>query len=148
MEEEIKKAVAHVRVTFTCFWLLPILLVISGEIGGDWVGLHAGDIPVTYMAETITILSTALCIPVSLKLFSWVLTRKIDVSALPKALRLYVWWSDIRLVFLTLPVLAGFLTYYMMLSTTGALCAMIGLAASLFCLPGERRRRKELHIDK
>ena len=35
-----------------------------------------------------------------------------------------------------------------MLSSTGALCALIGLTASLFCLPGEGRLRKELHINQ
>ncbi|WP_373803680.1 hypothetical protein [Bacteroides heparinolyticus] len=148
MEKEIKKTTAHVKVAFACFWMISILLVISGEMGSSWVGLYVENISATYMAETITILLTASCVPISLKLFSWVLTRKIDIAALPKALRLYALWSDIRLVLLSLPVLTGFFTYYMMLSTTGVLCAMIGLTASLFCLPGEERLRKELHIDK
>lgn len=148
MEKEIKKTTAHVKVAFACFWMISILLVISGEMGSSWVGLYVGNISATYMAETITISLTASCVPISLKLFSWVLTRKIDIAALPKALRLYALWSDIRLVLLSLPVLTGFFTYYMMLSTTGVLCAMIGLTASLFCLPGEERLRKELHIDK
>ncbi len=148
MEKEIKKTTAHVKVAFACFWMISILLVISGEMGSSWVGLYVGNISATYMAETITILLTASCVPISLKLFSWVLTRKIDIAALPKALRLYALWSDIRLVLLSLPVLTGFFTYYMMLSTTGLLCGMIGLTASLFCLPGEERLRKELHIDK
>ncbi|WP_373733692.1 hypothetical protein [Bacteroides heparinolyticus] len=148
MEKEIKKTTAHVKVAFACFWMISILLVISGEMGSSWVGLYVGNISATYMAETITILLTASCVPISLKLFSWVLTRKIDIAALPKALRLYALWSDIRLILLSLPVLTGFFTYYMMLSTTGVLCGMIGLTASLFCLPGEERLRKELHIDK
>ncbi len=148
MEKEIKKTTAHVKVAFACFWMISILLVISGEMRSSWVGLYVGNISATYMAETITILLTASCVPISLKLFSWVLTRKIDIAALPKALRLYALWSDIRLVLLSLPVLTGFFTYYMMLSTTGVLCGMIGLTASLFCLPGEERLRKELHIDK
>lgn len=148
MEKEIKKTTAHVKVAFACFWMISILLVISGEMGSSWVGLYVGNISATYMAETITILLTASCVPISLKLFSWVLTRKIDIAALPKALRLYALWSDIRLVLLSLPVLTGFFTYYMMLSTTGVLCGMIVLTASLFCLPGEERLRKELHIDK
>ncbi|MGP1537761.1 hypothetical protein [Bacteroides heparinolyticus] len=148
MEKEIKKTTAHVKVAFVCFWMISILLVISGEMGSSWVGLYVGNISATYMAETITILLTASCVPISLKLFSWVLTRKIDIAAFPKALRLYALWSDIRLVLLSLPVLTGFFTYYMMLSTTGVLCGMIGLTASLFCLPGEERLRKELHIDK
>ena len=68
--------------------------------------------------------------------------------AITDALRLYVLWSGVRLALLAVPVLAGFLTYYMILSNKGVLCALIALTASLFCLPGENRLRKELHIDK
>ena len=57
-------------------------------------------------------------------------------------------FSGARLALLALPVLGGFLTYYMVLSNTGVLCALIALTASLFCLPGEERLRKELHINK
>ena len=131
MEEQIKKTAARVRTTFAYFWMLPILLVLLGETGGEWVGMYAGDVRATYMAETITILLAASCVPVSLKLFSWVLIRKI-----------------VRLALLAIPVLAGFFTYYIVLSSTGVLCALIGLTASLFCLPGEGRLRKELHINK
>lgn len=148
MEEQIKQASARVRTTFGYFWLLPILLVILGETGGDWVGMYADDVRATFFAETIAILLAAICIPVSLKLFSWVLVKKIDVVAISEALRLYVLWSGARLAVLALPVLAGFLTYYMTLSNKGLLCALIGLTASLLCLPSEERLRKELHINK
>ena len=133
---------------FACFWMLPLLIVLLGETEGGWVGMYAGDVRATYLAETITILLAASCVPVSLKLFSWVLIRKMDVVTLPEALRLYALWSGVRLALLAMPVLAGFFTYYMMWSGTGVLCALIGLTASLFCLPGEERLRKELHIDK
>ena len=55
MEEQIKKTAARVRTTFAYFWMLPILLVLLGETGGEWVGMYAGDVRATYMAETITI---------------------------------------------------------------------------------------------
>lgn len=137
-----------VRIAFLCFWLFPVLFVLLGEIGNGWVGAYAGDVRATYVAETITILLTALCVPISLKLFSWVLVQKIDVVPLPEALRLYALWSGVRLTLLAIPVLAGFFTYYIMWSYTGGLCALIGLTASFFCLPGEGRLRRELHIDK
>ena len=146
MEEQIKKTAARVRTTFAYFWMLPILFVLLGETGGGLVGMYAGDVRATYMAETVTILLAASCVPVSLKLFSWVLIRKIDVVTLPEAL--YALWSGVRLALLAIPVLAGFFTYYIVLSSTGVLCALIGLTASLFCLPGEGRLRKELHINK
>lgn len=148
MEEQIKQVVKQIKVTFVYFWLLPILLVILGESGGDWIGIYAGNVRVTYFAETITILLVATCVPLSLKLFSWILVRRIDTVAIQDALRLYSFWCRIRLALLAIPVLAGFFTYYMILSDTGALCALIALTASLFCLPGEERLRKELHIDK
>lgn len=148
MEEKIKRVASRMKMLFVYFWLLPVFLTVFGEMGGEWVGIYAGDVRATYFAETFTILLTAILIPVSLKLFSWVLVKKIDAVAISDALRLYALWSGIRLALLAIPVLAGFLTYYMMLSNKGVLCALIALTASLFCLPGEGRLRKELHIDK
>lgn len=108
MEEQIKKTAARVRTTFAYFWMLPILFVLLGETGGGLVGMYAGDVRATYMAETVTILLAASCVPIALKLFSWVLIRKIDVVTLPEALRLYALWSGVRLALLAIPVLAGF----------------------------------------
>lgn len=148
MEQQIKQAAKRTRTSFAYFWVLPILLVILGETGGTWVGVYADDVRATYFAETLTILLTASCVLVSLKLFSWVLTKKIDVVSISQALRLYAFWSGVRLALLAVPVLAGFFTYYMMLSNKGVLCALIALTASLFCFPSEERLRKELHINK
>ena len=148
MEEQIKHVVACLKSLFIGFWLLPVILIVVGEIGGEWVGMYAADVRATYFVETLTILLVAICVPVSLKLFAWVLTRKIDKVSLPEALRLYSFWSKIRMLLLTLPMLAGFAVYYLMLSNKGVLCAFIALTASLFCLPGEGRLRKELHINK
>lgn len=148
MEEQIKHVVARLKLLFIGFWLLPVIFIIVGETGGDWVGMYAADVRATYFAETLTILLVAICVPVSLKLFAWVLTRKIDMVSLPEALRLYSFWSKIRMLLLTLPMLVGFAVYYLMLSNKGVLCAFIALTVSLFCLPGEGRLRKELHINK
>ena len=148
MENQIKHVAARLKVIFISFWLLPVLLIIVGETGGEWVGMYAADVRATYFAETLVILLAAICVPVSLKLFAWVLTRKINKVSLPEALHLYSFWSKIRIILLMLPVLAGFAVYYLMLSNKGILCAFIALTASLFCLPGEGRLRKELHINK
>ena len=83
MEEQIKKTAARVRTTFAYFWMLPILLVLLGETGGGWVGMYAGDVRATYMAETITILLAASCVPVSLKLFTWVSPSTTDFVVCP-----------------------------------------------------------------
>lgn len=148
MEEQIKHVATRLKMLYIGYWLLPVILIVVGETGGDWVGKYVEDVRATYFAETLSILLAAICVPVSLKLFAWVLVRKIDIVALPEALRLYSFWSKVRIVLLVLPVLVGFAVYYLMLSSTGVLCAFISLTASLFCLPGEGRLRKELHIHK
>lgn len=148
MEENIKRVACLTRWMYGCFWILPVLVAFLGEAGEGWTGVYAGNARAVYWAETAIILLTALLVPVSLKLFSRVLVKKIDRAAISDALRLYALWSGARLVLLTVPVLAGMLAYYMMWSGKGLLCALIALTASLFCLPGEERLRKELHIYK
>ena len=86
MEDQIKHVAARLKVIFISFWLLPVLLIIVGETGGEWVGMYAADVRATYFAETLVILLAAICVPVSLKLFAWVLTRKIDKVSLHEIL--------------------------------------------------------------
>ncbi len=69
MEEKIKRVVSRTKMMFVYFWLLPVFLVAFGETGGEWVGAYAGDVRAAYFAETVTILLTAVLVPVSLKLF-------------------------------------------------------------------------------
>ena len=147
MEEQIKHVAACQKRWFIVFGLLPIVGILIGENCENWVGMYAADVRTVYISEAVDILLTAVCVPVSLKLFAWVLTHKIDAVGISDALRLYSFWSKVRLGLLALPVLAGFAVYYLMLSNTGVLCAFIALTASLFSLPGEARLRKELCID-
>ena len=147
MEQQIKKSISYLKGSYFCFWLLPILLIIWGEMCGNGVGIYAGETRTSYYMETLSILLTAVCVPVSLKLFAWVLVHKIDTVGIAKAIHLYIIWSSVRLLLLALPLIVGGLTYYLTMSTTGALCAAITLTASLFCLPGEKRLRRELHIE-
>lgn len=148
MEEEIKKAAKRTKNLFIAFWALAAALAAAGECGGTWTGLYAGCEPLGYWCETAVALSVLVCVPAALKLFSVALNRKIGKMPLPVALRLYERWSAIRLLLLALPVMGGLLAYYALMSATGGLCALIGLVASLFCVPGEKRLRSELKIDE
>lgn len=112
------------------------------------VGSIEGNIQATYYFETIGILLTALCIPLSLKLFSLVLKKKIDNMTITLALKRYVQMSIVRLGILEIAIIVNLLCYYLTLSSTGNLCMLIGLTASLFCLPSEKKLRNELHISK
>lgn len=147
MEEQIKRVAAFTRNVYIIFWLVPVLAVIMGETGEGWNGIYADDVRVVYLAEAAVILLTACCVPVSLKLFAWVLARKIDRQTLPVALKQYALWSTVRLILLEVPALTGCVSYYLMMSNKCILCALIALTASLFCLPGEVRLRRELKIE-
>lgn len=148
MEELIRKTLFKLKIEYALFWALPLIIILSGECDVDWVGHYADNVRVSYLSETIGILMAAACVPLALKLFSWVLTKKIDVVPFPEALRLYFGWSRVRLLILEVAVLVNILIYYLTLSNTGLLCALIALTASLFCVPGEKRLREELHINK
>lgn len=148
MEEQIQRTVSLLKRQLFIFWLVPVMFTLASELDAGWVGLYASQVQAVYVAETLSILLAALCVPLSLKLFARQLTHQIDQASLPQALRLYVRWSAIRLVLLEMPVMVGFFTYYGLLSSKGLLCALIALTASLFCLPGEQRLRRELQIEQ
>lgn len=147
MEEQIKRAVRILNISYIFFWVLPAFLLAAGEFELLPVGSLTDNVQAMYYFETSAILLTALCVPLSLKLFSLVL-KKIDRMTITLALKRYVQWSMVRLAILEVAVVIGILCYYLTLSSTGHLCMLIGLTASFFCLPGEKRLRSELHITK
>lgn len=148
MEEQIILVVKRLRLMYLCFWIIPILMIIAGEIELLPVGFWTDNVRVTYIFETVGILTTAICIPLALKLFSFVLAKKIDLLTFPVALKRYALWSIFRLALLEVVVVLNLLCYYFTLSNTGHLCVLIALTASLFCLPSEKKLRTELHIAK
>ena len=135
MEEQIKRAVRNLNISYVFFWVLPAFLLGAGEFD---------LLPVGALVDN----PQALCVPLALKLFSLVLKKKIDLLTIPLALKRYVQWSMVRLGLLEVAIVLNVLCYYLTLSNTGNLCMLIGLTASLFCLPSEKRLRNELHINK
>lgn len=147
MEELIKRAIKNLKISFLSLWIISFLFVVGGETELLPIGIFADDVRTSYFLDTIGILLTAVCIPLSMKLFSLVLTKRIDKLSFPVALNRYVLWNFVRLGLLAIVVFYNLFCYYVTLNSTGALCALCALTASLFCLPGEKRLRNELHID-
>lgn len=146
MEQKINKTIKNLRLQYLLFWLVPLLLIAGYEAQFLQEGMFADDPQMQYMWETIGILLVIACVPASLKLFSFVLKKKIDAASFPVALKKYETWSAIRLGILELAVLLNIVVYYFTLNNIGGFCALIGLAASLFCFPSENRLRQELYI--
>ncbi len=145
MEDQVKQTVRHLNIAYILFWTIPAFLMGLGELEVLPVGMWAENTRIVYVFETVDILLTALFVPLSLKLFGRALKR-MDKLSLPEALKQYERWSYIRLGMLQAVVIFSALGYYLLLCNTGNLCMLIGLAASLFCLPGEKRLRNELCI--
>lgn len=141
-----KKIAQKLKTQYYLFWVLPVLLVLAYEMNLLPVGLYADDPRMMYVWETVGILTAIVCVPLSLKLFSIVLKRKIDEVHLTEALSKYIVWSGVRLVLLEVAVVLNIFVYYLTLSNVGAFCALIALTASVFCLPGEKRMREELNV--
>ena len=97
MEEQIKRAVRDLNISYVFFWVLPAFLLGAGEFDLLPVGALVDNPQATYYMETAGILLTALCVPLALKLFSLVLKKKIDLLTIPLALKRYVQWSMVRL---------------------------------------------------
>lgn len=148
MEQEIKQTSKQLKYLYFAFWFIAIAAVVLCEVFDEFGGKYADNDKVIYLSETILILLTIVCIPVSLKYYARILTNKIDKLGIADAIKSYRTINYLRLSLLTLPLWVGVYIYYQMLSTTGILCALIALTASLFCVPGEKRMREELFIHQ
>lgn len=147
MEEKIERTIAFAKRSYLIFWLFPVLVILLGELDVISPDMDMSNATVIYWTETAVLLLTLGCVPVAWKLLSWALSKKIDYATLPVAMQLYLRWSITRLILLELPALSGCICYYLLLSDKCLLCSLIALTASLFCIPSEKRIRKDLKID-
>lgn len=144
---EIKRIIRRLWTEYVVVWLLAIGLFALNETGVLEEGGLAHDGRTSYVLQTATVLLTLCLIPVSLKMFSMALEKRVRPLPLPEALRAYLRWSEIRLALLAVVVMIGLTVYYSTLSSIGGLCALVGLLATLFCLPGEARLKGELNLE-
>lgn len=146
MDEQIKKLVRILQIQYWLFISLAIAYCAVYEIGWIEEGIYAGDVRLQYIWETIVILTTVILVPLSLKLFNIIMTKKVVKSSLQVAMRLYKRWNEIRLLMLAIVTFLNIYVYYTTLDNIGGLCALIGVTASIFCLPSEKKLKEELNI--
>ena len=144
MQQITQRTVRQLSIVFSLLWLTPILLLVFYELQPQYKGLLADHVQARYVAETITILLTALCVPLALKLFAWALTHRITPCSIEQAFKRYRCWSLLRLILLWLPVVSGMLTYFICSSFSGLLCALIALVAPLFCRPSQQALTQQI----
>lgn len=148
MEQLIQRIVRLLSIVFSLLWLTPILLLGLYELLPGQNLLWADNVRACYVAETITILLTALCVPLALKLFAWALTHRINPCSTEQALKRYRCWSLLRLLLLWMPVVSGMLTYFLFTSYSGLLCALIALVGTLFCRPSQKTLTQQIKLTE
>lgn len=146
MDAQIKKAARTLRIQYGLYLVIAVLIMILYQTGVILEGAYAGDYGMRYALETTGIITTMLMVPVSLKLFSVRLIKKAQEAPFEQALKSYKFWSTVRLMLLALATYLNIMIFFMVLSNVGGLCALIGITASIFCLPGEKRLREELNL--
>ena len=145
MDKKIKAVTRIMQAQYGFYIGIAILLVVLYQSDIILEGAYAANFGMQYILETIGILTTIALVPLSLKLFS-VKLAKIKESGAEESLQLYQQWSTVRLMIIALVTYLNILIYYMTLNSIGGLCALIGLTASVFCLPGEKKIREELNL--
>ena len=148
MNELVKRLKNILQIEYITFIILALLFSFAYEIGWLEEGRYATDVRMQYILESIGIIVATCFVPLALKLFGWVMEKKIRKRALTSAIKLYRLMGEIRLMLLALVVFINIYVYYATLDNIGGLCALIGVTASLFCLPSAKKIESELDLTK
>lgn len=148
MKEQIHKIYRRQLLGLFSVWGICILFAILYEAGLLHEGYFAGDGRMDYILQSVGILLTIIMIPLALRMFALNLMKRIRQLPLRYALSSYRIWSDVRLCLLFVPIFLNLQFYYLTLNTTGLFCSMMALMASLFCIPSEKRIKKELDLPE
>ena len=155
MEKKIIRLLLLLKVEFALFWILTVVWCVLYEMDILLQGSRVGDARAEYILQTVGILLAVCMIPLSLRMFSLSLVRRVRELSLPfrgSPLR-KAWvadrrWCEIRLALLLAPVLFNLTVYYSTFNLTSLLCVGMLLVASLFCVPGRGRLMRELDLEK
>lgn len=146
MNEQIKKMSTFLQIEYGTLWILFFLLSIGFEVGWLPEGIYADNIKMQYVLGTIGILATLLFVPLSLKVFNIILVKKIKKISLMQAIKAYKFYGSLRLFILAVVIIMNLLIYYSTLQNLGGLCALIGITASLFCIPSQEKIKEDLDM--
>ena len=133
------KYIEKLRKVLTCelvaVWLLAVVAVVLGECGVIPNGVvmpHSED---EFVLNSTVVLLTVGGIPLALRLFSLNTTRSLRRMNNDEALRSYHVWSVVRLGILCVDAVLGIVAYYLAVSVSAAMCALIALVVTLYCWP-------------
>lgn len=146
MEKNIRHLLRILIVEYCALWLIAIILFVLGEFNIIPNGLYAADggSKIEYYLNIINVVLVIVTVPLSLKLFSLNTRKGLRRMNQDEALASYHLWSGIRLGMLFLCIAFGIVTYFLLMNSTGLLCACVALIASFLCFPSEDKIREYL----
>lgn len=140
MDKLIRRLMRWLIIEYCLVWLIAVLTFILGETGVIPNGALTGDgHKAEFYMNLTNIVLVIVCVPLSLKLFSLNTERSLRRMDKDEALGSYHLWSGIRLGMLSLCIEFGLVSYFLLMNSTGALCACIALVATLFCFPSRSK---------
>lgn len=145
----VKKILKRLWIELCLMWALVAVLALFYETNVFPGGTCAGDSTTTYVLEVAAVLLTLAAVPAALKVSGVFLHRKVaERNTSEAALRTLRRWSEVQVFLLTVVVLIDISVYYATMESLGILCAAVGLAASLLCLPSEEKLESYLSNSK
>ena len=140
MDQLIDRLSRLLLLEYIAVWALAIITYILGETDIIPGGILAAPGSQTEFAVNMAnIILMIIVVPLSLKLFTLNTQRNLRRMNKEEALDAYHLWSAIRLGLLLLSILAGITSYFLLLNTTGLLCACISLVTTLLCIPSKAK---------
>lgn len=144
MQNYIKNVLRWLIGEYVATWAIAILAFIAGE--QSWLPLdsiYVGKGSQTeYYLNIVCIVLTAISIVFSLQLFTLNTSKGLKRMNHDEALHSYHMWSCVRLGMLLLATLLGIVLYFIMMNTTGILCACMAMVTTLTCIPSEEKLNK------
>lgn len=135
----IENVIKRLRIEYFLIWIITILLVSAFEYDFINVGISATDENVKYILQVIGILLSLSLIPFALKLFTITKVKNKIMSGNEINGLAYLHFSELRLLFLAIPIVFNLISYYLTLESSNALCVLITLLSLLFCWPSKKR---------
>ena len=141
IEESIKENLKCQQKAYAAFWLVVLLTIVVGECSDSLNGLYANNELVKYVAEVATILIAGLSIPLSLKMVASQVKKIQDTNSAEEILLVYLRWSRVRILLLAISAVLAIATHYLVMSSAGALCAVIVCIVAFLCVPSRKKTR-------
>lgn len=120
-------------------WSATAVAIGLGEMNVIANGAIKPNSAAEFKVNTFVIILTVVGVPLALKLFALNTTKGLRRMNNDEALGTYHAWSAVRMGILCIDAVLGIVAYYLTLNVTGALCAVVAIASTLYCWPSRKK---------